>query len=71
MKLISIAGIALVVLGAFLLFRGASYTRSEEVLEVGDFSVTASERRPISPWIGGATIAAGVALVLAGARRKT
>jgi hypothetical protein len=69
MKLISIAGIALVVLGAFLLFRG-SYTRSEEVLEVGGFSVTASERRPISPWIGGATLAAGVALVIAGARKR-
>ena len=70
MKLISIAGIVLVALGAFLLFRGVSYTKSQEVLKVGDFSVSASERRPISPWIGGATIAAGVVLVIAGARRK-
>ena len=70
MKITTILGIALVVGGAFLLFRGASFTSRRDVLDVGGLTVSAEERRPISPWIGAAVLLGGVALVLQGVRRK-
>ena len=70
MKPMSIAGIVLILLGAFLLFQGGTFTSRRNVLEVAGLSVTAEEQRPISPWIGAAVVALGVGFVVAGARRK-
>jgi uncharacterized membrane protein len=71
MKVITIVGIVLIAAGAFLVFRGASFTSREEVLDVGPLTVTAEERRPISPWIGAVVLLGGVALVIQGVRRKS
>jgi len=70
MKMTALLGIALVVAGAFLLFRGASFTSRRDVLDVGGLTVSAEEKRPISPWIGAAVLLGGVALIVQGARRK-
>jgi hypothetical protein len=45
-------GIALIIAGCFLIFRGASFTSRENVLEVGGLTVSAQERRAISPRTG-------------------
>mgnify|MGYP001348766733 CR=1 FL=1 len=65
-----IAGIVILVVGAFVLFRGATFTSRRDVLTVGDLKVTADEQQSIPPWVGGAAMVAGVALVVAGMRRR-
>jgi drug/metabolite transporter (DMT)-like permease len=70
MRLTMIAGVALVVVGAFLLVRGGSFTTHREMMRVGDMSVSAEERRPIEPWLAGVAVVAGIALLATGTRRK-
>ena len=68
--LLTFGGIALIIAGSFLIFRGASVTTRENVLEVGGLTVSAEERRPVSPWIGAVVLVAGIALVVGGVRRR-
>ena len=63
-------GIALIIAGVAVYYRGG-ITRREKVVDVGPLSVSTSERQPIPPWIAGLAVAAGVLLVVSGARRKT
>lgn len=70
MRMSMIVGLALIVVGGFVLVRGGSFSSRREVLKVGDVSITADERRPIEPWIAGLAVIGGIALVAAGARRK-
>ena len=65
-----LAGIVLLSLGAFLLLGGANFASRHEVLRVGDVRVTADERQAIPLWGGGAAMLVGVALVVAGARKR-
>lgn len=46
-----IAGIALIVLGVFLLVRGGSFTTQKDVVKVGDVKLTADEKQSIPPWV--------------------
>ena len=69
MKLV---GILLIVLGIVALAVGQiSYTDRDKVLDIGPLEATTVERKsvPISPIAGGAAVAAGIALVVAGSRR--
>ena len=70
MRVTTLAGIALVVVGAFLLIRGGTFTTRREVLNVGGLKVTAEEQQPILPWVAGLAVVAGIALTVTGARRK-
>jgi drug/metabolite transporter (DMT)-like permease len=63
-------GIALIIAGVAVYLRGG-ITKKEEVLDVGPLTVSKSERQPIPPWIAGLAVAAGVLLVVSGARQKT
>jgi hypothetical protein len=65
-----VAGVALIVLGAFVLLRGANVTTRRDVLEVGDVKLTASESRTIPPWAAGVAVVAGLALVVTGVRKR-
>jgi len=65
-----IAGIALIVLGIFLLVRGGTFTTQKDVVKVGDVKLTADEKQSIPPWVGYVGIAAGAGLLLAGARKR-
>lgn len=69
MRIPTLVGAALVVVGAFLLF-GGSLTTHRNVLDVGDLTVTAEEQHPVRPWIAGAAVLAGLALVVTDLRRK-
>ena len=69
-KVATLLGVVLIAAGAFLLFRGASFTSRREVLDVGVLSVSAEEKRPVSPWIGAIVLIGGVVLVLQGVRRR-
>ena len=71
MRQFILAGIVMLGLGAFVLRRGASFTSHRDVLKVGDVKVTADEQRSIPPWVGGAAMLVGVALIVAGTRKRT
>ncbi len=73
MKSISVVGIILIIFGIFVLAsEGISYTKTEKVLDIGPIEATEQHRRtiPIPPVAGWAAVAAGVALVITGARRR-
>ena len=70
MRPLSLAGIALICLGAFLLIRGGTFTTRQDVLEVGDVKLTANEKQTIPPWVGGVAIIAGVVVMAAGMRQR-
>lgn len=68
-----IAGIILIVLGVIALaYGGISYTREEEILDVGPIEATAERREtiPLPPILGGLALAGGIVLLIAGSRRR-
>jgi len=74
MKLASLVGILLIVLGVIgLAVGGINYTRREKVIDIGPIEATAEkhERIPVSPIAGGLALAAGVVLLVAGNRRTS
>lgn len=73
MKPISIAGVILIVLGALALaYQGINYTHREKVLDIGPIHATEDrqEHIPLSPIVGGLALVAGVALLVAGAKKS-
>jgi hypothetical protein len=71
MKPSLIIGIVLVVLGGFVLVRGLSYSSDRQVLKVGDLKASVEEKRAVPTWVGALAIVGGLALVVAGSRRKS
>jgi uncharacterized membrane protein YidH (DUF202 family) len=74
MKMASLVGILLIVLGVIgLAVGGINYTRREKVIDIGPIEATAEkhERIPVSPIVGGLALAAGVVLLVAGNRRTS
>lgn len=71
MKLI---GILLIAFGIFaLVMGGIRYTDRDKVLDIGPVEVQTEEREtiPLSPIVGIAALAGGVALVIAGAKTRS
>jgi hypothetical protein len=71
MRPLSLLGILLLAVGAFIVFRGASYKSKDEVLRVGDLKASVEERHAVPTWVGGAAIVVGVVLLAGGMRRRT
>jgi hypothetical protein len=72
MKPISIAGIALIVLGLVaLVYQGITYTSRETVIDIGPLHATADRQKtlPLPPVLGFVALAGGVVLLVAGARK--
>jgi drug/metabolite transporter (DMT)-like permease len=69
MRPATIAGVLLLALGAFILFRGLSYTSDRSVLKVGEFQASVEERRSVPAWAGALIAVAGIALLVTGRRR--
>ena len=70
MRPLSIVGILLLVIGAFIVFRGATFKSRDEVLRVGDLKASVEERHAVPTWLGGAAIVAGIVLLAAGMKRR-
>lgn len=62
-------GILLVVLGAFIVFRGLSAS-DRSVIQVGDMKASVDARRSVPTWVGAVAIVGGVLLIGAGVRRR-
>lgn len=68
-----VAGIVLIIVGIIgLVWGGITYTRRKDTLRVGPISATVQQREtfPISPVVSGIALVAGLALVVAGGRRR-
>ena len=73
MKPVAIVGVLLIVLGlAAVAYQGITYTSRETVIELGPIHATAERERtlPLPPLVGIAAVAGGVALLVAGARKR-
>jgi hypothetical protein len=73
MKPLTVVGIVLIVLGVIALaYQGISYTTTEKVIDIGPLKVEAKKEKtiPLPPILGGVAVAAGVVLLIAGARRR-
>ncbi len=71
MRPMQIIGIVLIAVGGFLLIQGGTFSTRKEVLKVGDLKVSANEEHSVAPWMAGAAIVAGIALIATGASRKS
>ena len=72
MKPTTLIGMALIVLGVLALaYQGITYTTHEKVVEVGPLKATVEKEKkiPLPPIVGVLALAAGVALVIVGARK--
>ena len=73
MKPLTVVGIVLIVLGVIALaYQGITYTTSEKVVDIGPLKVEAQREKtiPLPPVLGGVAVAAGVILLLVGARGR-
>jgi len=73
MKPIALTGIVLIVLGlAALVYGGINYTTRETVIDIGPLKATADRERtfPLPPVLGVVAVAGGIALLVAGARKR-
>jgi hypothetical protein len=70
MRPFTLAGLALLLIGGFILLRGLSFTSQKSVLKVGDFQASVEERRAVPAWIGGLAVVGGLILLVAGTRRR-
>jgi hypothetical protein len=66
----ALIGIVLLVLGAFIVFRGMSYSDRDEVLKVGDVKASVESKKAVPTWAGGLAIVAGIALLATGMKRR-
>jgi hypothetical protein len=69
MRVLQIVGALLIVGGLFVLIKGASYTSEKSVFKIGDVEAKVAQDHAIPPWVGGAALAAGVVLIVVGARK--
>ena len=73
MKVLTLVGIALIVLGivAFT-YQGITYTTREKVIDVGPLRATVEKEKtiPLPPILGGLSLVAGVVLLIVGARKS-
>ena len=73
MRPMALVGVVLVVLGVLaLLYQGINYTSRETVIDIGPIHATADREKtlPLSPVLGVAALAGGVALLIAGTRKS-
>jgi hypothetical protein len=66
----ALVGIILLVIGAFILFRGMSYKSKDEVLKVGDLKASVEQRHAVPTWAGGIALVAGIVLLAGGMKRR-
>jgi hypothetical protein len=66
----ALVGIILLVIGAFILFRGMTYKSKDEVLKVGDLKASVEQRHAVPTWAGGVALVAGIVLLAGGMKRR-
>jgi hypothetical protein len=70
MRALQIIGALLIAGGLFILIRAPSYSSEKSVLKVAGLEAKVNEQHEIPGWVGGAALAAGVVLLVAGFRKR-
>jgi uncharacterized membrane protein YidH (DUF202 family) len=73
MKLVTLVGVALIVLGVLALaYQGITYTAREKIIDLGPLKASVDKERsiPLPPIVGVVALAGGVVLVVAGVRKS-
>lgn len=65
-----IAGVILTLAGAFVVFKGVSYTREESVIKFGSLEAKMQQKHRVPEWIGGVALGAGLVLVITALRKR-
>jgi drug/metabolite transporter (DMT)-like permease len=69
MRVLQIIGVILIAGGLFILIKAPSYSSEKSLLKIGDVEAKVAQQHTIPPWAGGAALAAGVILMVVGARK--
>jgi predicted transporter len=67
----ALIGAAMILVGGLILARGLSYTKRNDVVNLGAIKVSTDEKKAIPPWIGGALAVAGLVVIFSGAGRRS
>ena len=70
MRILQVLGALLIAGGLFVLIKAPSYSSDKSVFKVGDVEAKVAQEHAIPPWAGGAALAAGVVLIVVGARKS-
>jgi len=73
MKLVTLVGVALIVLGVLALaYQGITYTAREKIIDLGPLKASVDKERsiPLPQIVGVVALAGGVVLVIAGVRKS-
>ncbi|OFW18838.1 MAG: DUF3185 domain-containing protein [Acidobacteria bacterium RIFCSPLOWO2_02_FULL_65_29] len=73
MRPVALVGVVLIVLGVLALaYQGVSYTSRETVIDIGPLHATAERQKtlPLPPLLGAFAVAGGVAVLIAGVRKR-
>lgn len=71
-SIVTLFGILLIVVGiATLGYQGFTYTKREQVAQLGDLKVTADTEKTVHfpPYLGGISLVVGIVLVVVGRKR--
>ena len=71
MKLATVVGIALIILGVVAFaYQGITYTTPEKVIDLGPVQATVETTKtiPLTPLFGGLALVGGIVLLVAGAK---
>jgi drug/metabolite transporter (DMT)-like permease len=70
MRILQIVGALLIAGGLFVLIKAPSYSSDKSLFKIGDVEAKVEQEHAIPPWAGGAALAAGVVLIVVGARKS-
>jgi len=63
MRLGTVIGAVLLIVGAFIGLRGLNYSTHRSVVKIGEFEAKVEEQRTVPVWVGGAIFFAGLGLI--------
>ena len=69
MRILQIVGALLIAGGLFVLIKSPTYSTDKSVFKIGDVEAKVLQEQAIPLWMGGAAVAAGVVLIVVGARK--
>jgi drug/metabolite transporter (DMT)-like permease len=70
MRILQIVGALLIAGGLFVLIKAPSYSSDKSLFKIGDVEAKVAQEHAIPPWAGGVALAAGVVLIVVGARKS-
>ena len=70
MRLRIVVAVLLIVAGGLILAGSLSWSKRNDVVNLGSVRVSTTEKKTIPPWIGGVVAGVGLLLIFAGAGKQ-